>query len=391
MSDLDIPHLAHRIDVSEDHLRAFLEVEARSRGYDRAGRPVMLFEPHVFYRQLSGQERDEAVRKGLAYARWGAKPYPRESYTRLEEAVKINERAALMAASIGLSQVLVENYALVGYETPQAMWNDFMDDEEAHVEAMVNYILATNIADDLKREDWRSVARTYNGPGYAKNNYHTKMAAAFAKFRGREDLAWERRYDHEADEWQTVGDVEETEHVSDPETVRSVQKRLKVLGYPEVGEADGLWGSKTRAGVLAYRADNQLPLWPWIDEALLADLMMGPKRSVSEKRASTSAEELRADGSRTIKSADGSEKAGILAVIGGAAVALSDGLDALTGGVPINEGIPAALAALKPVFDAAESYSMPVVIAIGLYIVWQQRQIKAARVSDHREAINVGR
>lgn len=38
----------------------------------------MLFEPHVFYRLLGkGAKRDAAVSAGLAYPKWGMKPYAR--------------------------------------------------------------------------------------------------------------------------------------------------------------------------------------------------------------------------------------------------------------------------------------------------------------------------
>jgi hypothetical protein len=38
------------------------------------------------------------------------------------------------------------------------------------------------IADDLKAHRWAEVAKRWNGPGYAKNAYDTKLAAAYAKW-----------------------------------------------------------------------------------------------------------------------------------------------------------------------------------------------------------------
>lgn len=377
LDTFDIPRLAHRIDVSEDHLRAFLEVEARSRGYDRQGRPIMLFEPHVFYRNLPQSQRAEAIRAGLAYPRWDTKPYPRDSYPRLIQAIAINEDAALKACSIGLSQVLVENHSSVGYRTPQDMWQAFMDDEEEHVEAMVRFILANNIADDLKAELWETVARTYNGPGYKKNRYHTKMAEAFAKFKRLSDVDWAPDVaDHK------------TAAIPDPEVVRNVQNRLRDRGYPEVGKADGTWGTKTRAAVLGFRADHDLPIVAQIDQELLAALMLAPQRAVAPERAQATAADIRATGSRQIAAADKTEGVGWLVGGGGGLFAATEALDGIKGQIGQLEGL---LDRVDPLMETVMSLSPYLLLAVGAYVVWQQWSIKKARVQDHREAKHVGR
>jgi hypothetical protein len=77
-----------------------LDVESRGSGFDAQGRPLILFEPHIFYALLgSSRQRDEAMVHGLAYPRWGTRPYPRDSYPRLIEAIGIDETAALKSAS----------------------------------------------------------------------------------------------------------------------------------------------------------------------------------------------------------------------------------------------------------------------------------------------------
>lgn len=190
LDDIDLPKIGHTIGVGEDELHAFMDVEAAGSGFDSNGRPKMLFEPHVFYRNLSGEKRSRAVKSGLAYRKWGEKPYPRDSYPRLQKAMNIDETAALKSASWGLGQILGENHKLVGYATPQAMVRDFMDDEENHLRAIVEYLKSTGLAEKLKAHDWAGVARGYNGPGYRKNAYDTKMARAYAKWSKIKDTPW---------------------------------------------------------------------------------------------------------------------------------------------------------------------------------------------------------
>lgn len=189
LDDTDLPRIGHRIGVGEDELHALIDVESGGSGFDRLGRPKMLFEPHVFWRNLRGRQRAAAERQGLAYPKWKRK-YPKDSYPRLKRAIAINQRAALKASSWGSFQILGENYAAAGFASPQAMVKAIMDDEENHLLAAVNFIQSNNLDDELRRHDWRGLARGYNGPGYAKNAYHTRLAAAFRKWQHIPDTPW---------------------------------------------------------------------------------------------------------------------------------------------------------------------------------------------------------
>ncbi len=189
LDDIDLPRLGATIGVGEDEIHAFMDVEAAGSGFDSQGRPKMLFEPHVFYRNLQGEKRERAVKAGLAYPSW-KRNYPADSYPRLLAAIEIDETAALKASSWGLGQILGENHKLVGYGTPQAMVRAFVDDEEAHLEAIIAFLKGKGLDKHLRAHNWAKVAEGYNGAQYAKNGYHTKMRAAFAKWQGIRDTPW---------------------------------------------------------------------------------------------------------------------------------------------------------------------------------------------------------
>lgn len=370
LDDYDIPRLAHRAKVHEDHFRAFFEVEAAGKAFDSKGRPTMLFEPHVFYRNLPTAIRDAAVRAGLAYPKWIPSKYPKDSYPRLIEAMKIDEDAALKACSIGLSQVLVENHLSAGYDTPQGMWQAFMDDEEEHVEAMLRFILANGIDDDLRAERWAVVARVYNGPGYAANRYDVKMAAAFAKHQGREDSDWSPdRPDPTA------------LSISDVEALKTVQRRLIELGYPEVGKADGKWGTKTRAAILGFRADNDLPIVADIDTELMSALMLATHRDIAPERANATAADLKQAGVEPVVAAGKTETAGYATVGGGVLAVIGSYTDSLEGLKTQFGGVVEVVKDLSPIL----------LVAVGAYIVYQQFWAKRAAVEDYRTGRYVGR
>ncbi|MER8956453.1 N-acetylmuramidase family protein [Mesorhizobium sp. M0833] len=190
LDDMDLPKLGARIGVGEDEMHAFLDVETSGHGFDALGRPVILFEPHVFYRNLSGAKRARAVAAGLAYSKWGEKPYPRDGYPRLKAACAIDETAALKSASWGLGQVLGENHAAAGFATVQAMVEAMMADEEAQLEAAINFIKTNKLNDNLRNHDWAGFAKGYNGAGYRKNAYDTRLAEAYRKWSRIKDTPW---------------------------------------------------------------------------------------------------------------------------------------------------------------------------------------------------------
>lgn len=78
--------------------------------------------------------------------------------------------------------------------------------------------------------------------------------------------------------------------------IQAVQRNLLELGYHEVSAADGLWGSKTAAGIAAYKNDKGLPGAPVIDAALIASLnesvAKGECRLIPSDRANVTAKDI---------------------------------------------------------------------------------------------------
>jgi hypothetical protein len=187
IDDIDLPLIGRMIGVGEDEVHAILDAESAGSGFDKQGRPKMLFEPHIYWRELGpGPKRDKAAAQGLAYPRW-KRNYPDDSYPRLAKALDIDEETALRSASWGLPQMMGFNCKLAGYPTAKAMVTDFLDDEDTHLRAMIRFITATGLDDELRRHDWKGFARGYNGEGFAQNGYDKKLAAAFSRWQKIKD------------------------------------------------------------------------------------------------------------------------------------------------------------------------------------------------------------
>lgn len=182
---------AAMLGVEVAAIKAVAEVESSGNGFLSTGEPVILFEPHVFWRQLKAkginpdQVRND-TNKDILYPKWGDLPYgrPSEQHGRLKRAVDINREAALQSASWGRFQIMGYHYKACGCDTLQDFINAMYKDEGEHLRLFCNYLKNSRLDVPLKRKDWTSFARGYNGAGFEKNNYHKKLNTAYLKYKG---------------------------------------------------------------------------------------------------------------------------------------------------------------------------------------------------------------
>lgn len=103
--------------------------------------------------------------------------------------------------------------------------------------------------------------------------------------------------------------------------IKTLQKALNDRNY-DAGKEDGIWGTLTRAAVLACQGNNGLPLNA---EAIMYPDVLAAPRWVVESRQEATVKDLRKDGSETIKTADVVQKVGGTAA--GGAVVVKAGSD----------------------------------------------------------------
>lgn len=182
LTDSDVRTIAGYLGCEIAALKAVMAIEAAGKGF-HDGRPVILFEPHAFYRELgAGPKLEQAKAHGLAYAKWGTRPYPRaqfERYAQLADAMSIAKRAALRSTSYGAMQVMGFNHKACGFDTVEEFVEAMTVSEGAHLYAGARFIVSKGLQRHLRAKNWSSFAKGYNGSGYAKNGYHTKLRAAY--------------------------------------------------------------------------------------------------------------------------------------------------------------------------------------------------------------------
>jgi hypothetical protein len=176
----DIEIIAGYLGCEVAVVRAVLALESANSGFDAQGRPKMLFEPHVFYRELGpGVKRTRAENEGIAYRAWKLGSYPNDSYPRLYKAMAIDETKALRSASWGMHQGMGFNHEAMGFASVQEYVKAMMYSESAHLYAMGRFVVSKSLQRHLRAKNWSSFAKGYNGANYLKNSYHTKLKEAY--------------------------------------------------------------------------------------------------------------------------------------------------------------------------------------------------------------------
>ncbi len=169
----DIKAAADRMGCEPACVKAVLKVESRGRGFSPDGRPIILFEPHIFSKATL--RKYDLSNPNVSYKTWGDKPYPGTQagrYAQLEEAFGLDPEAAVGSASWGLFQILGQNYKACGFASATAFVTDMAQSEARMLAAFEAFVRANKILDELQNKDWAGFARVYNGPGqvdkYAK-------------------------------------------------------------------------------------------------------------------------------------------------------------------------------------------------------------------------------
>lgn len=270
LTDDDVARAAKFLDVDEASVRAVIQVEAASFGFDEKRRPRILFEPHVFDRELRGVKRADAREAGLAYPRWGTKPYPRTMdgrYAQLDRACLIDRAAAIKACSWGLGQVMGFNYRPAGFASLEAFVEAMKESEGEHLLAMCAFIKTNGLDRHLRARDWAAFARGYNGPGFAKNRYDVKLANAYAVFSGGGGVPAAPVLRRGA-----AGDA-----------VRRMQMRLNAHGFGL--KTDGSFGERTHLAVIAFQERHGLTVDGAVGRETWAALNAQPAKAADAGKA----------------------------------------------------------------------------------------------------------
>jgi len=254
----DISSVAEEFGIEPAALLAVAAIESAGQVFaviDGRQEPLIRFEGHYFDRRLSGAARDRARAEGLASPQAGVVRNPGSQAARwrlLERAAAIDRVAAHESVSWGIGQVMGAHWDWLGFTDVEGLVAEARKGAAGQARLMARFIEKSGLVAALGEQDWETFAQAYNGPGFRKNAYHTRLAAAYRRYASGH----------------AAGDVDAPPPLlgegSAGEAVRDLQQKLSALGYPVV--IDGVFGQATERAVKAFQRDH----------GLVADGLAGP-------------------------------------------------------------------------------------------------------------------
>lgn len=182
LTESDFKLVAEELDVEVAAIKAVVEIEAGKamKGFWAPGIPVINFDRTMYNKYKNKVEfttgaKGEKVPEGLT-------GYALKEWTELINARKTNAQGANMGTFWGMFQIGGFNYKLCGCGNVDEFVKRMAYSELEQLQLFAIFITNTGMVESLKKKDWRTFARKYNGPSYAKRGYHTKMATAYKKY-----------------------------------------------------------------------------------------------------------------------------------------------------------------------------------------------------------------
>lgn len=185
LTDEDFQLVAKELGVEVAAIKAVVKIEAgpKLEGFWAPGVPVANYVQSLFNKYNSKtkgpKDKDAKVPSGLS-------GYALKEWTALTNARKINVDAANLGTYWGMFQIGGFNYKLCGCQSVAEMVEKVCQSELSQLEMFAVFIRNAGMLDALKKKDWKTFARKYNGPSYAKRGYHTRMAKEYANYKSKE-------------------------------------------------------------------------------------------------------------------------------------------------------------------------------------------------------------
>lgn len=162
--------------ISKSSIQAIIEVESGGNGFDRTtGLIKIQFEPHWF-KILSKQVQGFWLSNKVDVQSQEWKAY--------NDAYQKNPNKAMESTSWGSMQVMGFNWKRLGFKSVEAMVDFAVESEINQVWLGLKYLQTDKIIyNAIKKLDWKTVAKLYNGADYWKLGYDKKLAKAELKYR----------------------------------------------------------------------------------------------------------------------------------------------------------------------------------------------------------------
>lgn len=193
VSDQDYANVAAQLGTGIDPLliRAFAHVESGGKsGFRASGLPIIAYEGHWFRKYTHRLYDETHPLLSYPYVRKAGWQWQRNNkdqtvaWKTLNEAMELDAAAALKSTSWGMCQVMGFNYASCGFADIFAFVEAMKQGSLGQLQAFVGYCKGrAGMVDALRRKDYATMARLYNGDDYG--DYDRRIERAYTRFGGK--------------------------------------------------------------------------------------------------------------------------------------------------------------------------------------------------------------
>lgn len=199
LSEKDLVDFSTQFNLELASVKAVNEVESSGKGFLVSGQPRILFEGHVFWRELVKRNINPQTLlkpgvEDVLYESWTKKYYKggAAEYTRLDKAAGLADNplvhdAAYCSASWGAFQIMGFHYQKLGFSSIDQFTADMFKNEREHLNAFGKFLSVSSFSgkkllDWLSEKNWAKFAEGYNGSGFRQNKYDLKLLTAYKKY-----------------------------------------------------------------------------------------------------------------------------------------------------------------------------------------------------------------
>jgi hypothetical protein len=186
----DYAEVAGELGISVACIRAVVDIEAgnKGEGFNADHTPLINFDLTMF-RQAARRRGVNLEKYKSSHAVVFAAPNIRKygsqqaaQYARLRSAMTIDSIAAMEGTFWGMFQIGGFNWRQCGCSSVGEFVRLMSYSEREQLELFAAFITKAGMVPYLKKLQWAEFARRYNGPGYRRHSYDTRMAAAYRKY-----------------------------------------------------------------------------------------------------------------------------------------------------------------------------------------------------------------
>ncbi|MDE7459843.1 MAG: N-acetylmuramidase family protein [Paramuribaculum sp.] len=194
LTEADYRAVAASLGIEVAAMKAVVDIEAgpSHQGFYAPGQPIINFDLTMF--------RRIAARRGVnltPYTRTHQEVFARPNVrtygsmqggqqARLRAAWDIDSVVAAEATFWGMFQIGGFNWDKCGAKSLDDFVRRMRRSEREQLDMFAEFIKTSGLARHLRSHNWEAFARGYNGPGYARRGYHTRMASAYTQYKQKE-------------------------------------------------------------------------------------------------------------------------------------------------------------------------------------------------------------